>query len=305
MKNEKILVIGSSNTDMVIRTDRFPLPGETILGGDFFMSMGGKGANQALAAKRLGGDVSFVGKTGKDLFGQRAIDYLKNEGVNIDYVMTDADKHSGIAVITVNQSGENSIVVADSSNNTLSPPDIMEVSDAIDSCEVILLQLEIPIETVSFIAEYASKMNKTIILNPAPAAVLPDSLYKNISVIIPNESEAEKLTGINVKDEESAEKAASVLVNKGVKTVIITMGSVGAFIFSEEYIGLISPPKVKAVDTTGAGDTFCGALAVKISEGCKLEEAVTFANIAAAISVTRFGAQSSIPAKEEVLNFSK
>lgn len=194
MKNKKILVIGSSNTDMVIRTDRFPLPGETILGGDFFMSMGGKGANQALAAKRLGGDVSFVGKIGKDLFGQRAIDYLKNEGVNIDYVMTDADKHSGIAVITVNEAGENSIIVADSSNNSLSPSDIEKVSHAIDSCEVILLQLEIPIETVSFIAEYASKLNKTTILNPAPAAILPDSLYKNISVIIPNESEAEILT---------------------------------------------------------------------------------------------------------------
>mgnify|MGYP000968877374 CR=1 FL=1 len=303
--NKKILVIGSSNTDMVIKTDRFPLPGETILGGDFFMSMGGKGANQALAAKRLGGNVSFFGKVGKDLFGQRAMDYLKNEGVNVDYVKTDPKKHSGIAVITVNNSGENSIIVADSSNNTLSPSDIIKISNVIESSDVILLQLEIPLETVNFITEYASELNKTIILNPAPAAVLPDRLYKNISIIIPNESEVEKLTGISVKNEASAMKAASVLAKKGVKIVIITMGSTGAFIFSEEYTGLVSAPKVNAVDTTGAGDTFCGALTVMISERSKLEDAVSFANTAAAISVTRFGAQASIPTREEVLNFLK
>lgn len=305
MKNKKILVIGSSNTDMVIKTSRFPLPGETIIGGDFFMAMGGKGANQAVAAKRSGGEVSFVGKIGKDIFGQRAVGYLKDEGINVNYVKTDPEKHSGIAVITVNRTGENSIIVAHSSNNSLSPSDIMDISEAIDSSEIILLQLEIPLETVSFIAEYASKQNKTIILNPAPAAVLPNSLYKNISIIIPNESETELLTGISVKDETSAMEAASILVNKGVKTVIITMGSRGAFVFSEKFTSLVSAPKVNAIDTTGAGDTFCGALSVKISESCNLKEAVLFANHAAAISVTRFGAQPSIPTKEEVLNFLK
>ncbi|MPN05689.1 Ribokinase [bioreactor metagenome] len=290
---------------MVIKTARFPLPGETILGGEFLMSMGGKGANQALAAKRLGGDVSFVGKIGRDIFGKKAMEYLKNEGVNVDYVKTDPEKHSGIAVITVNQTGENSIIVADSSNYSLSPSDIMNIFNVIDSCEILLLQLEIPIETVSFIAEYASEMNKTIILNPAPAEILPDSLYRKISIIIPNESEAEKLTGISVKDESSALEAASTLVNKGVKRVIITMGSRGAYVYDKGYKGLIDTPKVNAIDTTGAGDIFCGAVAVKLGEGCNLKEAVLFANTSAAISVTRFGAQSSIPYKEEVFDFLK
>lgn len=300
----KILIIGSSNTDMVIKTDRFPSPGETIIGGDFFMSMGGKGANQALAAQRLGGEVSFIGKIGKDIFGQKAIDFLKDEGVNVNNVKIDNKKHSGIALIIINQLGENSIVVADSANNSLAPSDILEVTTAIDSCEVLLLQLEIPLETVNFITEYAHKLNKKIILNPAPGRSLPENLYERLSIIVPNENEAEKLTGIKIKDESSAKSASIKLIEKGVDNVIITLGAAGAFLYSEKYIGVIQAPQVKAIDTTGAGDTFCGALSVKVNDNYNLEEAVSFANKAAALSVTRYGAQSSIPTLGEVMNFS-
>lgn len=303
MKEKNILVIGSSNTDMVIKTRKFPSPGETVLGGDFFMNTGGKGANQALAAKRLGGDVTFIGKIGTDIFGQRAIEFLKKEGVIVDFVFIDPDNHSGVAMITVDQNGENSIIVADSSNNTLSSSDIAKISKVIDSSDIILLQLEIPVDTVTFISKYAKRLNKKIILNPAPATFLPDEIYKNITIITPNETEIELLTGIKVINENTALKSALALKEKGVENIIITLGSAGSFVLSKEFTGIISAPKVKALDSTAAGDTFCGALAVGISKGYKFENAVKFANFAAALSVTRIGAQNSVPFENEVLEF--
>ena len=300
MSLKKILVVGSSNTDMVIKTNNFPAPGETILGGRFLMNAGGKGANQAVAAARLGGMVTFVGKTGDDIFGKQAIQQLEDEGINIDFVAVDHENPSGVAMITVDRKGENSIVVAPGSNGTLSPDDFDKaMSEFVDS-EFVLMQLEIPIPTVEHIARIAAKKQKKVILNPAPAAVLSDELLRNLYLITPNETEAELLTGIKVTDQNSALKAALALNNKGVEIVVITMGSVGAFLLKDGKSEIIGAPKVEAVDTTAAGDTFNGALAVALSEGKSIQESIAFANKAASISVTRIGAQSSVPYRKEI-----
>lgn len=300
MAIKKILVIGSSNTDMVIKTRKFPSPGETILGGRFFMNPGGKGANQAVAARRLGGMVSFVGKIGDDIFGKQAMQLLEDEGINVDFVATDPQNPSGVALITVDANAENSIVVAPGSNGTLCAADFDRALSILDESDIVLLQLEIPISTVNYIAEVASGKGKKILLNPAPADQLSDDLLKNIYAITPNESEAELLTGIRATDLESAKMAAFVLKNKGIKVVIITMGAAGAFVLSDEYSGMVSAPKVEATDTTAAGDTFNGALAVALSEDMDLKQAVDFACKAASVSVTRIGAQSSIPYRKEI-----
>jgi len=301
MNTKKILVVGSSNTDMVIKTQNFPAPGETILGGRFLMNAGGKGANQAVAAARLGGLVTFVGKIGNDIFGKQAVQQLEDEGINIDYVSVDAENPSGVAMITVDQKGENSIVVAPGSNGTLSPVDFDKAQTELNDSEYVLMQLETPIPTVEYIALKAFQKQKKVVLNPAPAATLSDELLHNLYLITPNETEAELLTGIKVTDEPSALKAASVLHNKGVDIVIITMGSAGAFLLEKGHSGMIKAPKVDAVDTTAAGDTFNGALVVALSEGKSISESIVFANIAASISVTRIGAQSSVPYRKEIL----
>lgn len=300
MSKNTIMVVGSSNTDMVIKTSKFPSPGETILGGQFLMTQGGKGANQAVAAKRLGGTVSFLGKIGNDIFGQQAKKLMHDEGIDVNKIVVDTQSPSGVALITINSEGENSIVVAPGSNGTLSPEDANRAFSQLEEARIILLQLEIPIETVAYVAELGAKQSKKVVLNPAPAAELPDSLFKNLFMITPNETEAEILTGILIKDEESALKAASKLIEKGVEVVIITMGEAGAFVLSKEFTGMINSPKVKAVDTTAAGDTFNGALMVALSEGEILKKAVEFACKAASIAVTRIGAQSSIPYKNEI-----
>ena len=302
MNGKKILIVGSSNTDMVIKTHNFPAPGETILGGRFLMNAGGKGANQAVAAARLGGMVTFVGKIGDDIFGKQAVQQLEDEGINVDFVAVDPENPSGVALITVDKKGENSIVVAPGSNGTLSSADFDKAIAELDDSEFVLMQLEIPIPTVEHIARMAAKKQKKVVLNPAPAAVLTDELLKNLYIITPNETEAELLTGIKVTDEQSALKAALVLNEKGVEVVIITMGSAGAFLLSNGKSEIISAPKVEAVDTTAAGDTFNGALVVALSEGKTIQESIAFANKAAAISVTRIGAQSSVPFRKEISN---
>lgn len=299
----KILVVGSSNTDMVIKTSKFPAPGETILGGDFFMNPGGKGANQAVAAKRLGGNVSFLGKIGEDVFGKQAVQNLKNDGIDIRPVRINKGKPSGIALITIDAKGENSIVVAPGANETLLPEDIDESLSEIETAGFILLQLEIPVSAVNYIAKIASSKGKKVVLNPAPATKLPNTLLNNLYMLIPNETEAELLTGVHIKDTKTAEKAAWNLKNRGVQIVIITMGSKGAFVLSDEFTGIVEAPKVDAVDTTSAGDTFCGALVAKLSSGTNLKEAIEFATAAAAICVTRMGAQMSIPYEKEVIKF--
>jgi len=300
MGRPKILVCGSTNTDMVIRSGHFPAPGETILGGEFLMNAGGKGANQAVAAARLGGDVTFAGKTGDDLFGHQAVRQLAEEGINVSCMVMDPVTPSGVALITVNDRGENTIVVAPGANGTYTPEDFEKAVPELELADYVLLQLEIPIPTVEYIAGLASRMNKKVILNPAPAAPLPEELLRMVYLMTPNETEASLITGIPVTGESSARKAASWLIHKGVEHVIITLGAAGAFYLSGGESGIIPAPTVKAVDTTAAGDTFNGALAVALSEGESLEESIRFANAAAAISVTRPGAQSSVPYRNEL-----
>jgi len=301
MSKNNILIIGSSNTDMVIKTKKIPVPGETILGGTFLMNQGGKGANQAVAAARLGGKVTFITKCGIDLFGTQAIGLFMKEGIDTRYVVKDNELPSGVALITVDSAGENSIVVAPGSNGNLLQNDIPSTLFERGKYGILLLQLEIPIGTVEYSAISATSNGAKVILNPAPAQKLSYNLLKQLWLITPNEIEAETLTGISIHDISSAEKAASSLQKKGVKNVIITMGCAGAFLKSESFSGMIQGLEVKAVDTTAAGDVFNGAIAVALSEGKELKEAVEFANKAASISVTRMGAQASVPYRNEIL----
>ena len=296
----KILVIGSSNTDMVIKTRKLPAPGETILGGTFLMNPGGKGANQAVSASRLGGKVTFISKRGNDLFGNQTIGLLMREGVDTRYVVKDLQLPSGVALITVDEAGENSIVVAPGSNGNLTVEDIRPDIFDKSKFEIVLIQLEIPVETVEYAALAASEKGLKVIINPAPAQPLSENLLRHTWLITPNETEAEILTGINITDISSAGEAASVLQEKGVKNVIITLGADGAYVKSENYTGMIPGIMVKAVDTTAAGDVFNGALAVALAEGKDLRDSVIYANKAASISVTRMGAQASAPYRHEV-----
>ncbi len=296
----KIIVIGSSNTDMVVKCKKLPSPGETIIGGTFFMNPGGKGANQAVAAARLNGNVTFVTKTGNDLFGDQAVHLFDLEGIETKYIIKDPKNPSGIALIAVDENGENCIVVAPGSNAALSAYDINDEVFKADIPDVYLMQLEIPVSTVEFVAQRMAEKGNRVILNPAPARQLSPDLLSSLYVITPNEIEAELLTGIRVVDTLTAEKAAEKLRDKGVRNVIITLGAAGAFLLTDKISKVIQVVPVKAVDTTAAGDVFNGALAVAISEGKDLEEAVSFANKAASISVTRMGAQASAPHRNEV-----
>ena len=296
----RIIVIGSTNTDMVVKSRKIPAPGETIIGGVFFMNPGGKGANQAVAAARLNGKVTFVTKTGNDYFSEQAKHIFDFEGIDTRYLVKDPKNPSGIALIMVDQNGENCIVVAPGSNGTMSAYDIADEVYGNDPSDVFLLQLEIPLSTVEFVAEKVCGRGNKVILNPAPAKQLSDDLLKCLYIITPNEIEAELLTGIKVTDASSAEKCAEKLKAKGVKNVIITMGAAGAYLLSDTVSKVISVVPVRALDTTAAGDVFNGALAVAISEGKELDEAVDFANKAASISVTRMGAQASAPFRKEL-----
>jgi ribokinase len=285
---------------MVIKTEHLPRPGETVLGGTFFMNPGGKGANQAVAIARLGGDVAFICKTGNDIFGHQSKQLFETEGINTSFVFSDPKNPSGVALITVDSKAENCIVVASGANANLKPSDLVKVEKAIEESEYIVIQLEIPMETVEFVAEAAFKKNKKVILNPAPARKLSEILLSHLYVITPNETEAELISGEQVTDIPSAVKAARIISDKGVKNVIITLGSKGALLYQNGEYELIPAIKVEAVDTTAAGDVFNGALVVGISEGRELKDAVKFACKASAISVTRQGAQSSVPYRNEV-----
>jgi ribokinase len=296
----QIAVIGSSNTDMVIRTSRLPKPGETLLGGSFFMNAGGKGANQAVAAARLGGKVIFIARLGNDIFGNQAKKLFVQEGIDVGCIFTDDESPSGVALINVDDLGENCIAVAPGANDRLSVDDLTRSENVIVKADIILLQLEIPLNTVEQGIKMGFNAGKKVILNPAPARTLPDRLYHMLYLITPNETEAGILTGIEVTDEDSAYAASETLCAKGVQTVIITLGSKGSYIFNGQRGKLVPAPRVKAVDTTAAGDIFNGALCVGLGEGMELEKAVEFANKAAAISVTRLGAQASAPGRGEM-----
>ncbi|MDO1446908.1 ribokinase [Rhodocytophaga aerolata] len=296
----KIMVIGSSNTDMVIKAQKLPSPGETILGGEFHLFPGGKGANQAVAAARLGGEVFFVARTGNDVFGKQAIEQFTKEGIHTRYIHTDPDHPSGVALIMVDEAGENIIAVAPGANAQLKQEDIDEAMREMETVDIVLLQLEIPLSTVHYAIKKLGELGKKVVLNPAPAQALPEELFKHLYLITPNETEAEILTGIRVTEEETAAKAATALREKGVKQVVITLGPRGAFVLTDSCNKLIAAPKVQAIDTTAAGDIFNGALVVAIAQGQSLEDAVNFACRAAAISVTRLGAQASAPYLQEL-----
>lgn len=297
---QQILVVGSSNTDMVIKAAHLPRPGETILGGTFFMNPGGKGANQAVAIARLGGPVTFICKTGSDIFGHQSQQLFEEEGINTSYVFSDSENPSGVALITVDEKAENCIVVASGANANLLPSDLAKAEEAIEQADLILMQLEVPMETVCFVADIAWQKGKKVILNPAPAHPLPADLLRHLYLITPNETEAEMITGVKITDESSAGEAARLLSEMGVQHVIITLGSKGALIYSDGKAEMVPALKVEAVDTTAAGDVFNGALTVALSEGRSLKEAARFACKASAISVTRVGAQSSAPYRNEV-----
>jgi ribokinase len=300
MQSKKIVVVGSCNTDMVIKADRLPVPGETILGGTFFMNPGGKGANQAVAASRMGGNVTLISKTGNDVFGKQSVMLYTAENIKTDFIYSDPKHPSGVALITVDSQGENCIVVASGANAYLTPSDIDKASAEIEGSDLVLMQLEIPIETVEYVAEMASKKGIKVILNPAPARALSDNLLKNLYIIIPNKSEAEILSGIKVSDIDSAKQAADIISAKGVDIVVITLGSQGALIKEYNEYLFVEAFKVDALDTTAAGDTFCGAFCVGLSEGRSIPDAVRLAARAAAITVTRMGAQASIPYRSEL-----
>ena len=298
--NRNILVIGSANTDLVITTKYFPRPGETVLGQQFLLNPGGKGANQAVAAARLGGQVTFITKFGTDLFGEQGRAQLQREGIATSYLLTDPDHPSGVALITVDAHGETSIVVAPGANGTLSAEDLAGADQPFAECGLVLLQLEIPLPTVVAAAHVATGLGKRIILNPAPAQALPDELLRQLFLLTPNETEAEALTGIAITDTSSREAAALALLAKGVQNVVITLGGEGAYLRTPAGAQLLPTVRTQPLDTTAAGDVFNGALAVALAEGEALPAAVAFANRAAAISVTRLGAQASAPYRHEL-----
>ncbi|NLH74092.1 MAG: ribokinase [Verrucomicrobia bacterium] len=300
MANPKIVVVGSSNTDMIIKLERIPRPGETLLGGEFAMAAGGKGANQAVAAARAGGDVVFVARVGDDMFGEQAVSGFVRDKICVDYIVRDKRAPSGVALIFVAKDGQNSIAVAGGANARLSPSDVRRATRAISEARALVLQLETPLPTVQAAVNIAARSGVPVILNPAPARPLPDRLLARVSILTPNETEAELLTGVAVTSESAAERAGAKLLARGVGTVILTMGAKGAFVINRELKAMVPGFKVKAVDTTAAGDVFNGALAVALGEGRPLLESVRFANAAAAISVTRLGAQPSAPKRGEI-----
>jgi ribokinase len=301
MKSKKIIVVGSTNMDMVVKTDHIPAPGETVLSGSFFMNPGGKGANQAVTISRLGGEVVFITKLGNDIFGRQFSQLFEGEGINTSFLISDENLPSGVALITVDKAGENSIVVASGANAQLNPEDIKYALSEIGDAAFLLLQLEIPMHTVEYVIDYAYRSNVRVILNPAPANSLSEDLLSKVNILTPNEKEASDISGIKVNSIDTAYKAARIICAKGVQKVVITMGSMGAAVCEAGNCYSVPSVMVTAVDSTAAGDVFNGALAVALSEDKDLKEAVTFACEAAAISVTRMGAQSSIPNRIEVV----
>jgi ribokinase len=304
---KKILVVGSSNTDLIIKVPEIPRPGETLLGGQFQTFPGGKGANQAVAAARAGGDVVFIAAVGDDSYGELAIKGYKQDHINTESIKICKGVPSGIAMITVSHQGENAITVASGANNELKANDLEEAEEPFAESDYMLVQLETPLETVFKAVALCREFKTRVILNPAPAAELSDELLAKVDIITPNETEAEKLTGIVVSDEASAARAADALHRRGIDIVIITLGSQGAFL-SDRNRGLqklVPGFRVKAVDTTAAGDVFNGQLAVALAEGLPLEEAVILSHAAAALSVQTLGAQSSVPRREETNDFLK
>lgn len=298
-KNE-IVVVGSANIDLVVKSSQLPRPGETVLGGKFYSVPGGKGANQAVAAARAGGKVAFIGRVGADDFGDRLRKNLEKEKIDTTFLLSTPEEPTGVALINVGPNGENAITVAPGANSALTPEDIKKARTLISRAGILLLQLEIPIATVVEAIEIAHGSSTKVILNPAPAASLSKDILKKVFLLTPNEIEAGNLAGIEVENVRTALRAGKILVSLGTSNVIITLGSKGALAVSEGWSRYFPAFRVKPVDTTAAGDVFSGALAVAINEGKTVGEAVVFANAASALSVTRPGAQSSCPSRAEI-----
>ncbi|UCD49700.1 MAG: ribokinase [Phycisphaerales bacterium] len=298
-----IVVVGSSNMDLVVKTARIPTLGETILGGDFLMVPGGKGANQAVAAAKLGAHVHFVARLGDDLFGRQSLANFEREGVDATHVTLSSGVASGVALITVDAQGNNVIVVAPGANSALSADDVERAADDIRAAGAVVAQLEVPLETVQHAAQLAHESGVPFILDPAPAQDLPAELLDMVSVLTPNETEARILTGVEVHDEPSARAAARKLLAAGVDAVVVTMGGQGFLLAEANSMEFIAALAVQAIDATAAGDAFAGGLAVGLAQGQSLREAATFAGRAAALSVMKMGAQPSMPTREEVETF--
>ena len=301
----KIVVVGSSNMDLVVKAPRIPAVGETVLGGDFLMTPGGKGANQAVAAAKLGAHVTFVARLGDDVFGEQSLANFAKESIHTEYVAQTNEVSSGVALITVGPAGDNVIVVAPGANGKLSPEDVERAQPAIASSGAVVAQLEVPLETVEFAARLANHSGVTFILDPAPAQKLSRELLEIVDVLTPNETEAQILTGREVADENSARLAAGTLLAFGVKMVVLTMGAKGFLLCDNKSMEFVPALKVDAVDTVAAGDAFTGALAVGLIRGKTFREAAFFANHVAALSVMTMGAQSSMPSAEHVESFIK
>ena len=297
-----VLVVGSSNMDLVVTTKRFPDAGETVFGKKFEMFPGGKGANQAVCAARLGCKTTFIGKMGNDEFREKLSKVLADSDVDVKNIFIDEEEHTGTALITVNEEGQNQIIVISGSNMKLTPENVESNFILFEKASVVITQLEIPLQSVIRIAELAKEYNCVFILNPAPAIQLPDKLFALTDYITPNEIELGLLSGIKTIDEDSIEEAARTLIAKGVKNVIVTLGSKGALLVNNSSVKNFPVSSVKVVDSTAAGDAFNGAFASSLSGGNSMEEAIKFANKIASISVTRMGAQNSLPYYNEIID---
>ncbi|KGQ42600.1 ribokinase [Gallibacterium anatis] len=300
---QKLTVLGSINADHVIQVPHFPQPGETLSGQNYHIVYGGKGANQAVAAARLGAKVDFIACIGEDKIGLEMKQAFQKDGINTDSIATIQSETTGIAMIQVADSGENSIVISAGANAHLTTNIVDKFKQKILDADALLMQLETPLDAIIYATKIAKQAGKHTVLNPAPAKALPDELLAQLTMITPNETEAEVLTGVKVVDEQSAAQAAAVFHQKGVAIVLITLGAKGVFISHNALQKIIPGFRVQAKDTTAAGDTFNGALVTALLEQKSLEEAIQFAHAAAAISVTRFGAQTSIPSRQETLDF--
>ncbi|WP_047606628.1 ribokinase [Rahnella aquatilis] len=303
MKTGKLVVLGSINADHILNINHFPQPGETVIGKQYTVAFGGKGANQAVAAGRSGADISFIACVGDDDIGERVRKQLASDRIDTQPIEAIKDSTTGVALIFVNAEGENVIGIDAGANKAVTPEYLDRYKQQIISASALLMQLESPLETVIAAAKIAKDNDTQVILNPAPACELPDELLARVDMITPNETEAEKLTGIKVDNNEDADRAAKVLHDKGIATVIITLGSKGVWLSQNGEGKLVAGFRVKAVDTIAAGDTFNGALVTALLEGKTMDSAIRFAHAAAAIAVTRPGAQPSVPWRKEIDDF--